>query len=75
MTNYKTDRERLISKLKPLEKKGKVKINYDTGEVEILGKDEAENREIIQKFMFTSPKTCLQMMQQMYGETNDDNKS
>lgn len=66
-----TDRERLISKLQPLEKKGKVKINYDTGEVEILGKDEAENREIINKFMFTSPKTCLQMMQQMWGK--DDN--
>jgi len=70
-----TDRERLISKLKPLEMKGKVKINYDTGEVEILGKDEAENREIINKFMFTSPKTCLQMMQQMYGVKDDNNKS
>lgn len=70
-----TDRERLISKLKPLEMKGKVKINYDTGEVEILGKDEKENREIIQQFMFTSPKTCLQMMQQMYGVKDDDNKS
>lgn len=70
-----TDRERLISKLKPLEMKGKVKINYDTGEVEILGKDEKENREIINKFMFTSPKTCLQMMQQMYEVKDDDNKS
>ena len=67
-----TDRERLISKLQPLEKKGKVKINYDTGEVELLGKSEEENREIINKFMFTSPKTCLQMMQQMW-RGNDNN--
>jgi hypothetical protein len=66
-----TDRERLISKLQPLEKKGKVKINYDTGEVTLLGRSEEENREIINKFMFTSPKTCLQMMQQMWG--NHDN--
>ena len=74
MTKYLTDRERLISKLTPLEKKGKVKINYDTGEVTLLGKDEKENREIIQQFMFTSPKTCLQMMQQMTeGKQNDNN--
>jgi hypothetical protein len=73
MTKYLTDRERLISKLTPLEKKGKVKINYDTGEVTLLGKDEKENREIIQQFMFTSPKTCLQMMQQMTGGKQNDN--
>jgi hypothetical protein len=34
------NRDALISKLKPLEAKGKVKINYDTGEVELLGKSE-----------------------------------
>ena len=73
MTTYLTDRDRLLYKLKPLEKKGKVKINYDTGEVTILGKDEKENREIIQQFMFTSPRTCLQMMQQMTGGKKDDN--
>jgi hypothetical protein len=73
MTKYLTDRERLISKLTPLEKKGKVKINYDTGEVTLLGKDEKENREIIQQFMFTSPKTCLNVMEQMTGGKQDDN--
>jgi len=73
MTKYLTDRERLISKLTPLEKKGKVKINYDTGEVTLLGKDEKENREIAQEFMFTSAKTCLQMMQQMTGGKQNDN--
>ena len=71
---YLTEKERLLKKLLPLEKKGKVKINYDTGEVTVLGKDEKENREIIQQFMFASPKTCLQMMQQMTGGNDDNNE-
>lgn len=75
MNKTLTNRERLISKLKPLEKKGKVKINYDTGEVTLLGKSEEENRDIMQKFMYSDPRTCLQIMQQMYGETNDNNQS
>lgn len=72
MNKILTNRERLISKLKPLEKKGKVKINYDTGEVTLLGKSEKENRDIIQQFMYSDPRTCLQIMQQMYGGTNDN---
>jgi hypothetical protein len=55
----------LITKLTKLEKKGKVKINRENGTVEILGKDENENKQIIQSFMYSDPKTCLQMLQQM----------
>ena len=69
---YKTDKERLMEKLLPLEKKGKVKINHSTGEVTLLGKDEKENREIIQKFMYVSPQVCLQMMQQMNGGNDEE---
>ena len=61
-----------IKKLTELEKKGKVNINTEKGTVEILGKDEKENREIIQSFMYSDPKTCFQMLQQMTkGESND----
>jgi hypothetical protein len=55
----------LITKLTKLEEKGKVKINRDNGTVEILGKDENENKQIIQSFMYSDPKTCLQILQQM----------
>jgi hypothetical protein len=55
----------LITKLTKLEEKGKVKINRENGTVEILGKDENENRQIIQSFMYSDPKTCLQILQQM----------
>ena len=55
----------LITKLTKLEEKGKVKINRDNGTVVILGKDENENRQIIQSFMYSDPKTCLQILQQM----------
>jgi hypothetical protein len=55
----------LITKLTKLEEKGKVKINRENGTVEILGKDENENKQIIQSFMYSDPKTCLQMLQQM----------
>ena len=55
----------LITKLTKLEEKGKVKINRESGTVEILGKDENENRQIIQSFMYSDPKTCLQILQQM----------
>ena len=63
-----TRRDNLISKLKPLEKKGKIKVNYDTGEVELLGKTPEENKEILNKFMFSDPKTCLDVMQKLYKE-------
>jgi len=62
----------LLHKLSKLEEQGKVTIDKEKGTVEILGKDEKENREIIQSFMYSDPKTCFQMMQQMTkGESND----
>ena len=67
-----TRRDNLISKLKPLEKKGKIKVNYDTGEVELLGKTPEENKEILNKFMFSDPKTCLNVMQKLYKEDDND---
>tara|TARA_R110000822_G_scaffold1013_2_gene4587 strand:+ start:1323 stop:1535 length:213 start_codon:yes stop_codon:yes gene_type:complete len=67
-----TRRNNLISKLKPLEKKGKIKVNYDTGEVELLGKNPEENKEILNKFMFSDPKTCLNVMQKLYKEDDND---
>jgi hypothetical protein len=67
-----TRRNNLISKLKPLEKKGKIKVNYDTGEVELLGKNPEENKEILNKFMFSDPKTCLDVMQKLYKEDDND---
>jgi hypothetical protein len=69
-----TRRDNLISKLKPLEKKGKIKVNYDTGEVELLGKNPEENKEILNKFMFSDPKTCLDVMQKLYKEDDNDKK-
>ena len=67
-----TRRDNLISKLKPLEKKGKIKVNYVTGEVELLGKTPEENKEILNKFMFSDPKTCLDVMQKLYKEDDND---
>ena len=67
-----TRRNNLISKLKPLEKKGKIKVNYDTGEVELLGKNPEENKEILNKFMFSDHKTCLDVMQKLYKEDDND---
>jgi len=55
----------LITKLTKLEEKGKVSIDREKGTVKILGKDEDENKQIIQSFMYSDPKTCLQMLQQM----------
>mgnify|MGYP003126750769 FL=1 len=61
----------LLHKLSKLEEQGKVTIDKEKGTVEILGKDEKENREIIQSFMYSDPKTCFQMLQQMTkGESN-----
>ena len=64
MTKLK-NRDALISKLKPLEAKGKVKINYDTGELELLGKSEEENQAILSKFMYSDPRTCLNVLTQL----------
>jgi hypothetical protein len=59
------NRDALISKLKPLEAKGKIKVNYDTGEVELLGKSQEENKAILSKFMYSDPRTCLNVLTQL----------
>ena len=54
-----------MKKLTKLEEKGKVSLDREKGTVELLGKDEKENKEIINSFMYSDPKTCLEMLQQM----------
>jgi len=63
-----TNRDALISKLKPLEAKGKVKVDYDTGEVTLLGKSEEENKKILESFMYVTPQTCLNVLEQLWGK-------
>jgi len=55
----------LMKKLTKLEEKGKVSLDREKGTVELLGKDEKENRAIINSFMYSDPRTCLEMLQQM----------
>lgn len=59
---------RVIEKLKNLEKKGLVKINYNLGSFEILTKDKQKIKDITISIATSDPKTCLQMFKQMYGE-------
>ena len=59
---------RVIEKLKKLEKKGLVKINYKLGSFEILTKDKQKIKDITISIATSDPKTCLQMFKQMYGE-------
>lgn len=59
---------RVIEKLKKLEKKGLVKINYKLGSFEILTKDKQKIKDITMSIATSDPKTCLQMFKQMYGE-------
>jgi len=59
---------RVIKKLKNLEKKGLVKINYKLGSFEILTKDKQKIKDITISIATSDPKTCLQMFKQMYGE-------
>ena len=59
---------RVIEKLKNLEKKGLVKINYKLGSIEILTKDKQKIKDITISIATSDPKTCLQMFKQMYGE-------
>lgn len=54
-----------MKKLTKLEEKGKVSLDREKGTVELLGKDEKENKEIINSFMYSDPRTCLEMLQQM----------
>ena len=59
---------KVIEKLKKLEKKGLVKINYKLGSFEILTKDKQKIKDITISIATSDPKTCLQMFKQMYGE-------
>ena len=59
---------RVIEKLKNLEKKGLVKINYKLGSFEILTKDKQKIKDITINIATTDPKTCLQMFKQMQGK-------
>tara|TARA_R100001510_G_C7459484_1_gene80624 strand:- start:88 stop:276 length:189 start_codon:yes stop_codon:yes gene_type:complete len=59
---------RVIKKLKNLEKKGLVKINYKLGSFEILTKDKQKIKDITISIATSDPQTCLQMFKQMYGE-------
>ena len=59
---------RVIEKLKKLEKKGLVKINYKLGSFEILTKDKQKIKDITISIATSDPKTCLQMFKQMHGE-------
>ena len=59
---------RVIEKLKKLEKKGLVKINYKLGSFEILTKAKQKIKDITMSIATSDPKTCLQMFKQMYGE-------
>ncbi|MAJ58396.1 MAG: hypothetical protein CMI74_10105 [Candidatus Pelagibacter sp.] len=59
---------RVIEKLKNLEKKGLVKINYKLGSFEILTKDKQKIKDITISIATSDPKTCLQMFKQMYGK-------
>ena len=59
---------RVIEKLKKLEKKGLVKINYKLGSFEILTKDKQKIKDITISIATSDPKTCVEMFKQMYGE-------
>ena len=59
---------RVIEKLKKLEKKGLVKINYKLGSFEILTKDKQKIKDITISIATSAPKTCLQMFKQMHGK-------
>ena len=59
---------RVIEKLKKLEKKGLVKINYKLGSFEILTKDKQKIKDITISIATSDPKTCVEMFKQMNGE-------
>jgi hypothetical protein len=49
--------------LRKLESKNKVKVNWETGDIELCGKDQQENDKIYQKIAFSSPQACLKALQ------------
>lgn len=57
-------------RFKQLESEGRVKVNWTTGEFELLGSPEQQQK-TLNKFMYINPQVCLQMMQQLMGDTNE----
>lgn len=49
--------------LRKLEEKKKVKVNWETGDIELCGKNKEENDRIYQKIAFSSPQACLKAFQ------------
>lgn len=47
---------------KEYEAKGKIKVNWDTGDIEFLIKDKKEIQKIHQKIAFSSPQALLDTM-------------
>jgi len=49
--------------LRKLEEKKKVKVNWDTGEITLCGKNKEENDNIYRRIAFSSPQACLKAFQ------------
>lgn len=49
--------------LKKLEEKKKVKVNWETGNIELCGKNQEENEKLYLKIAFSSPQACLKALQ------------
>ena len=54
-------------RFKQLEQEGKVKVNWETGEFQLLGSPEQQQK-TLNRFMYINPTVCLQMMQQLMGD-------
>ncbi len=49
--------------LKKLEQNNKIKVNWNTGDIELCGKNKQENDRIYQRIAFSSPQACLNALQ------------
>lgn len=49
--------------LRNLEAKNKVKVNWNTGDIELCGKTKEENDKIYRQIAFSSPQACLKALQ------------
>jgi hypothetical protein len=49
--------------LRKLQEKKKVKVNWETGEITLCGKDKQENEKLYRKIAFSSPQACLNALQ------------
>ena len=48
--------------LRKLEEKKKVKVNWETGDIELCGKNKEENDKIYQRIVFSSPQAALEAL-------------